>query len=426
MFWPFRRKTSAAPAPERVEPQLGAAPDVQNAATITSSTGRWEDLFGPQIARAMSPELAMAHGAVWRCVSIISGVGAAVPLHTFRRAENGGAELAEGHAASSLLSIRPNERMSRTMFWRRMKSQMLLRGNAYAWIERKLNGQPIALWPVPYERVRVDLMSAGWARYHMRLDDMTMVVAHHDDVLHIPGSVVPEWDGLRFKTPMQAMASSVGIGLSADKYAQAYFDNDATPPSYITYPGKFQGGPEQSKEIREYWLRTFGGLNRFTGPAVLDQGGKVEQLTLSAEDAQLLETRRFSVEDIGRIFGVPRFLLGLDETSWGSGIEALGIGFVQYTMEPHFTAIEDEVNWKLFGTSKHYCAFDREALIRGDIKARADADRQALGGSAGPGWATPNEIRRRRNMPPNPASTADELVGWTAGQQAPKPKEPPK
>lgn len=412
-------KRKAPTTADRVEPTMPApaAPSIEASATIRSSTGRWEDLFGPQVARLLSPDLAMRHGAVWRCVSLIAGIGSAVPIHTYRIGEGGSPERNESHPAALLLSLRPNPRMSRTAFWRRVYSQMLLRGNGYAWIERRLNGQPLALWPVPYERTRVDLMSDGAARYEMVLDDQTIVRAHQDDVLHIPGSTVQDWDGLRWRTPMQAMAASVGIGLAADQYAQSYFDNDATPPTYITYPNKFQAGPGQGDDIRAYWQRTFGGRNRHTGPAILDQGGEVKQLDLTAEDAQLLETRRFSVEDIGRIFGVPRFLLGMDETSWGSGIEALGIGFVQYTMDPHFVAVQDEVNWKLFGTSKHEAAYDRDALIRGDVKARAEADRAALGGSAGPGWATVNDIRRARNMPPHP--DGERLVEWPGGAATP-------
>jgi HK97 family phage portal protein len=392
---------------ERKEPTIEAS-----SVAVTSSTGRWEDLFGPRVSVALSPDVAMRHATVWRCVSLISGIGAAIPIHTYHEDPDGSRSPTDSHAAARLLALRPNPRMSRSVFWRRIYSQMLFRGNGYAWIERRLNGQPMALWPVPYERCSVDLMSDGSARYRMWLDDMTEIVAHQDDVLHFPGSSVWDMQGLRCKTPMQAMAATVAIGLSADKYAQAYFDNDATPPIYISYPNKFQSGPKQGEDIRDYWKRQFGGENRHSGPAVLDQGGEVKQLDISAEDAQLLETRRFSVEDIGRIFGVPRFLLGMDETSWGSGIEALGIGFVTYTMDPHFVAIQDECNWKLFGTSKTFCEYDRDALIRGDIKARAEADRLALGGSAGPGWATQNDIRRSRNMRPVP--NGDKLTDWAA------------
>ena len=170
------------------------------------------------------------------------------------------------------------------------------------------------------------------------------------------------------------MGSAVGLGIEADRFAQKYFENDATPSGYIRYEKGFSGGEGAKDELRAFWQRTFGGEGRHSGPAILDQGGQYVPIPISAQDAQLLDTRRFQIEDIARIFGVPRFLLGMDETSWGSGIEALGIGFVTYTLDPHLCAIEDEVNHKLYGrgrparpgpTAARYLGeFDRDVLVR--------------------------------------------------------------
>jgi HK97 family phage portal protein len=298
--------------------------------------------------------------------------------------------------------------MSKTTFWRMVVAQMLLRGQAIVWIQRRASGEPMALWPIPWERVSVSLV-AGRLIYRMTLDGGQMMAADQDDVLHIPGS--SEWDETEFKTPIRAYANSVAIGLEADRYARKYFENDATPNGYIKYPQKLKDR-SQADEIRAYWRQKFGGENRFAGPAVLTEGGEFQQLTMNAEDAQLLETRRFQIEDIGRIFGVPRFLLAMDETSWGSGIEQLGILFVRFTLWPHLEAIRDEVNWKLFGTDAHVMDFDVTELMRGDTKSMFEAYRTAMGGNNGPGFMTPNEVRRKLNLPLDGAPASSRLTTW--------------
>ncbi len=262
-------------------------------------------------------------------------------------------------------------------------------------------------------------------RYRLILDTGTTIVVDQDDVLHVPGSA--EWDGVTAMTPIRAMSAAVGLGIEADRFAQSYFENDAAPSGYISYPQVYKGDKD---ELRGFWRRTFGKSGRNSGPAVLDQGGTYNRIPISAQDAQLLDTRRFQIEDIARIFGVPRFLLGMDETSWGSGIEALGIGFVTYTLDPHLVAIEDEVNHKLYGRGRparpgrnpprFLGEFDRDVLVRGNIESRFKAYRLALGGSSGPGWMTPNEVRRKQNDRARPTATAS-----PPGSPRPPSRNPP-
>lgn len=404
--------TAARPA-ERVEPTIS-----NTTSFLSSDTEAWNNLLPGGLAGSVSPATAMRHAAVYRCVSLIAFSIAMLPLKTYKDLPSGDRETATQHWASYMLRKRPNTRMSRSVFWRQLAAQMLLRGNGIAWIERKGSGIPLNIWPIPFERVHISL-NGDRLRYQMQLDDGRIITVDQDDVLHFPGS--PEWDGLKAKTPIQAMASSVGIGIEADRFARKYFENDATPPGYIAYPTGFKSKPEEKDELRAFWKRSFGGENRHSGPAILTDGGKYEQIPLSAEDAQLLETRRYQIEDIARIFGVPRFLLGMDETSWGSGIEALGIGYVTYTLDPHLVAVEDEIDFKLFPRSPFFGEFDRDVLLRGNIESRYKAYQLALGGSSGPGHMTPNEVRRRQNLPARP--DGDKLAGWAAKEQQPA-KEP--
>jgi HK97 family phage portal protein len=295
-----------------------------------------------------------------------------------------------------------------------------LTGNGVAWIQRQQSGAPKALWPIPWSRCNLELVGQR-VRYLLALDDQTSITVWEDDVLHIPGS--PEWVDIYAKSPISAYSDSVGIGLEANRFARKYFENDATPSGYISYPNRLAAGSNQADEIRNHWKQKFGGDNRHSGPAVLTDGGEFKQLSINAHDAQLLDTRRFQIEDIARIFGIPRFLLALDETSWGSGIEQLGIFFIRYTLGPHMQAIRDECDWKLFGTDNHFCDFDSSELLKGDTKSIMEAARLSLGGSSGPGIKTQNEWRRDLNLPRVTDPNADNLTNWS-GNNA-KTSEPP-
>ncbi|KTS25062.1 hypothetical protein NS228_20410 [Methylobacterium indicum] len=415
---PFWRRSPRAAARPRVEPEIEAS-----ATFLSSDAEAWNALLPGGLAGTVSPATAMRHAAVYRCVSIIAFAAAMLPLKTYRELDDGDREPSLDHPAADLLRIRPNPRLSRTLWLRTMLAQMLLRGNAVTWIERKASGDPVALWPIPFERVAVSL-AGDRLRYRLILDTGTAVVVDQDDVLHVPGSA--EWDGVTAMTPIRAMSAAVGLGIEADRFAQSYFENDAAPSGYISYPQVYKGDKD---ELRGFWRRTFGKSGRHAGPAVLDQGGTYNRIPISAQDAQLLDTRRFQIEDIARIFGVPRFLLGMDETSWGSGIEALGIGFVTYTLDPHLVAIEDEVNHKLYGRGRpsrpgrnpprFLGEFDRDVLVRGNIESRFKAYRLALGGSSGPGWMTPNEVRRKQNDRARP--DGDGLAAWKAPTTPPEP-----
>nr|WP_268967734.1 phage portal protein [Zooshikella ganghwensis] len=154
--------------------------------------------------------------------------------------------------------------------------------------------------------------------------------------------------------------------------------------------------------MRNYWFKKHQGLENKHLPAVITGGGEFKETTLSPQDSQIIQTRKFQVCDIARIFGVPPHLVGETEksTSWGTGIEQQSIGFVQYTLRPHLTRIEQEVNRKLFRSDSFFAEFNVNGLLRGDIKGRNEAYRIALGGNQEPGWMTVNEVRKLDNLPP--------------------------
>lgn len=380
----------------------------------------FENLFGPP-RPGISPDLAMAHSAFYRCVFLIAGSIAMLNLNTYRVSPDGHRERDDTSPASKLISLRPNGRMSITMLWRQIVSDMLTNGNGIGWIERDRDGTPLNLYPVPWNRVGIrldNILGDEVQVYTLSLDNGRYVIAHQDDVLHIPGSSI--WQIFRAMTPLTAYAMAAGIGLSADAFAKAYFDNGSSPDGYIKYPAGLAKGNDQADEIRNYWQRKFGGNQRFSGPAVLTEGGEFMPLAINAADAQLLEARKFAVADIARVFGVPMHLLGETDrgTSFGKGLEELTQSFVDFTLGPHLRAIEDEVNFKLVRQSTKIAEFDREGFVRGDLKSRMEAFQLALGGAQGPGIITPNEARQKMNLSPSADPSADKLVLWPGSPKA--------
>jgi HK97 family phage portal protein len=167
---------------------------------------------------------------------------------------------------------------------------------------------------------------------------------------------------------------------------------------------------------------------------VLGGGLKVQPITINAHDAQLLETRKFQVEDICRIFGVPPHMVGHTEktTSWGSGVEAMGIGFVKYTLQRHLVAFEQEINRKVFLNAARFSEFATVGLERGDTKTRYDAYRTALGRAGEKAWMTVNEVRKAENMSPvdggdeleNPSDPNEPADDSAEGTNGDKPTDP--
>ncbi|TDX64006.1 HK97 family phage portal protein [Methylosinus sp. sav-2] len=376
----------------------------------------FEKLFGPQ-TNNVSADKALTHSAVYGCVRLIAGCVSMLPFALFNEHDDGHRVRERKSPLAKMLDKRPNARLSASMFWRSVVADMLLNGNGIAWIERKSfrSAEPYELHFVPWSRtgIRLDRIEGRPVQvYTMTLDDGRLIVAPQDDVLHIPGS--PIWQIFRAMSPLTAYAMSVGIGISADEFAKAYFDNSSSPDGYISYPAGSSVAKDQPDEIRKHWMSKHGADNRFSGPAVLTGGGEFKELRINAADAQLLDTRRFSVEDIAtRIFGVPAHLAGLTDkaTSFGKGLEEQTQAFVDFTLGPHLCAIEDEVNEKLVPDGK-VAEFDREGFVRGDMKTRMEAFQIALGGNNGPGVMTANEVRQKLNMGPSKDPSADKLVTW--------------
>jgi len=371
----------------------------QNGLKLSEMTS-WNDLIrgegGVAAGIYVDEKTAMRISAVYASIRLIAGTIGSLPIHVYERTPNGRKE-AHDHPATRMLGVEPNGLMGPTTFWECVLTHALLKGNNYGLIGRYRNGDPYSISPVSTERVSVDLKN-GRLQYAVSLEDGKYAVFDQDDVFHIPAV---GWDGKKGLSPLQsALKESAGIARAADQYSGNFFVNGARPDGVITYPNKLD--KEQADLVRDYWFRKHQGVEKAHLPAVLSEGGKYTQLSLSAEDAQLLQTRSYQIADIARIFGVPPHMIGHVEktTSWGSGIEQLSIGFAQYTLKPWTRKIRDELQRKIIRDDKYYAEHNLDGLLEGDSKTRHETYKSGIGGNQIPGYMTVNEVRRLENLPP--------------------------
>lgn len=396
----FGRKRKALEAKvAALEAQLTS---VQNEAIPLSQMESWGDVL-TQIASKAGPvvnsDTAMRASAVYACVGLISGAVAGLPLHIYSCGDGDSRERVPRHPVAKVLNRQPSPAYSAAVFWEYMLTNELLRGDQFAVIERNRNGDPLALHPANSSRVVVMRSESDKRRlvYGVQDDGGEYHGVDQDDMIHVPGV---GFNGLRSMSRISyAGQQSIGLALAAEEFSARFFGNRANPDVVIEADGRVD--EDVIKLIRQQWQERYSGLENSHLPLVLTQGLKASPVSVNADDAQLIESRKFQTVDIARIFGVPPFMIGeLDKTSsWGSGVEQMGLGFVRYTLQPYLNRIEQELNRKLFRAGNYVCEFDVAQLLRGDTKARSEYYRAALGGSSGPGWMTINEVRGRDNLP---------------------------
>lgn len=364
--------------------------------------GSWDVLmrdagfYAPTAAGvAVSAESALRLSTVYRCAAIIAGAIASFPCPVYRRVKED-RERATDLPVYWLLNERPTASWSAASWWEHNLFSMLLKGDGFAYIVRDGLNRATEFVPLLKSQVnpkRVD----GEVVYDVLLPDGKMTRLDAMRILHF---TMPGFDGLTSPSVVaQAARQTVGTSLATEEHAGRLFSNGGTQRVVLSYPNGLK--EDQVRALRDQWVSKYGGPENAHLPLVLTNGGKPEAVSLSAVDQQLLESRRFHVEDIARAFGVPPHMIGHTDktTSWGSGIQEMSIGFVKYTLQPHLTRIEQELNYKLFRQDRLFVEFLVEGLLRGDSKSRGEFYRQGIGGSQGPGWMTINEVRKLENLP---------------------------
>jgi HK97 family phage portal protein len=374
------------------------ARQVQNAVqTVTSSDPQVIAMLGGHSAAsgfAVTPESSMRVSAVYASVRLLSGAIASIPVALYREKE--GVRESISPELWWLLNEEPAPSWTAASMWEWIMLSICLRGDGYVEIRR--SGATIkTLRPLHPDRVSARKVG-DYLVYSVCDEDGQVRPVHQDDMLHFAGF---GFNGIRSMSVIQwAAFQSIGVALAADTFSGSFFANGAAPKHAIRAPNRMD--EEQIELLRAEYKNKYAGANNAGAPIVLTQGLDIKEMSMTAEDAQLLETRKWQVIDIARAFGVPPHLIGAQETtsSWGTGVEQTTLGFIKFALQPHINRIRQELNRKLFRRASPFAEHKMEALLSGDLKAEGEFMRQSVGGSQGPGWMTINEIRKIKNLPP--------------------------
>lgn len=363
---------------------------------------------GSTSGKAVTERSAMQMTAVYSCVRILAEAVAGLPLHLYRYNDSGGKEKAVDHPLYRLLHDEPNPEMSSFIFRETLMTHLLLWGNAYSQIIRNGKGEVLALYPLMPNRMTVDRDERGqlYYKYTPTSDDAptmegSTVVLSSRDVLHIPGL---GFDGLVGYSPIAMAKNAIGMAIACEEYGAKFFANGAQPGGVLEHPGTIK----DPQRVRESWQSTFGGSGNANKIAVLEEGMKYTPISISPEQAQFLETRKFQINEIARIFRVPPHMVGDLEKSSFSNIEQQSLEFVKYTLDPWLIRWEQTLYRTLFSEKekeKYFFKFNVEGLLRGDYATRMSGYATARQN----GWMSTNDIRELENLDRIPAEDGGDL-----------------
>lgn len=381
---------------------------------------------GPSAASGMTVNATSAQrvSAVAACRQKIAGSISTLRLDVLQIKDDAEVKMPRD-ALWYLLNEQPHEQFTATSHWDNKVSEQLLRGDGYTWIRRRMNGSIKDLMPLPWGACQPTRMPDGSVRYYISLPEFGITTwADASEILHFPGH---GFDGVRSMSVIAYGAkNAVGNALAMDDYSGKFFADGAHPSMVLTATGKMS--PDQITALQDAFARKYAGIqNAHRLPLVLTEGLQAKEISLSAQDAQLLEARKFQVVDIARAFGVPPHMIGetTGSSAVGAGYEQQARDFVMHTLRLHLKRLEQELNRKLFprDTGK-FVRFDLGDLIEGDSKAQAEYNRAALGGpGTGMGWMSVDEVRKSKGLPPIGGAAA-EIFDPRAVQKAPNANPP--
>lgn len=368
--------------------------------TDTAGSG-YSFFFGRTTSgKPVNERTAMQTTAVYSCARILAEAVAQLPLHVYAYKEDGGKEIKHDHPLYYLLHDEPNPEMTSFVFRETLMSHLLIWGNAYAQIIRDGAGRVLGLYPLLPDKMEVERDERGNLYYIYSRDTdenpnfkgSGQFVLKAEDVLHIPGL---GFDGLIGYSPIAMAKNTVGMTLACEEYGASFFANGANPGGVLEHPGVLK----DPSKVRESWNSVYRGSNNAHKIAVLEEGMKYQQIGIPPEEAQFLETRKFQVNEIARLFRVPPHMVGDLEKSSFSNIEQQSLEFVKYTLEPWVIRWEQALQRALLlpgEKGKYFIKFNLDGLLRGDYQSRMN------GYSVGRqnGWLSANDIREMENLNP--------------------------
>lgn len=366
-------------------------------------------LFGRSSSgKPVNEQTAMQTTAVYACVRILSEAIASLPLHLYRYTDTG-KERVTDHPLYHILHDEPNGEMTSFVFRETMMSHLLIWGNAYAQIIRDGRGQVLGLYPLLPDKMKVDRTERGELYYiynrnseeNPNFKDYGEIYLTKEEVLHIPGL---GFDGLVGYSPIAMAKNAVGMTLACEEYGASFFANGATPGGVLEHPGVLK----DPAKVRDSWHSVYGGSRNAGKVAVLEEGMKYTQIGIPPEEAQFLETRKFQINEIARLYRIPPHMVGDLEKSSFSNIEQQSLEFVKYTLDPWVVRWEQGIQKALLlpqEKQEYFVKLNVDGLLRGDYQSRMN------GYSVGRqnGWYSANDIREMEDMNPIPAEEGGDL-----------------
>lgn len=372
---------------------------IENPAYPLTSTALVDALTaGERTASGISvtPEKSLRHIAVYRCVELIAGTCAALPLKAYRRPNR--------ERVDAPVLDDPHPELTAFEVWEIAYASLLLWGNAYFWKGTDGTGRIRRLWPIHPARVTVDLVdpppdvpgeiNAGTKRFRIEDREGGRREYTRAEILHIPGL---GYDGRVGMSRIRLAAQGIGVGLAAEEYAARLFASGSMFSGILKTKNKLEEA--SAKRLKQRWKERVGGLDKAHDIAVMDMDTEFQPISMPPEDAQLLESRGYSTTEVARLFGLPPHAIGdiSKSTSWGTGIEQQTIGMVQFTLQPSYlTRVEQRITKEVLLRPDVFAEYTVEGLLRGDSKSRAAFYQVMVGLRA----MNPNEVRVRENLPP--------------------------
>jgi HK97 family phage portal protein len=384
---------------ERVLPADVLGGSINNACLTDSNAMDFFSYPGNPSGYPVTDTTAMRVAAVYACVEKISVI-AGLPKHIYESNKTSSGRI--DHDYWPLINTQPTENWTAASMWEREIQSMLLRGDGVARLIRQGRSGKITEI-VPYTRENVAILRGSNGKIAYRFTDpytRKQDDVKADDVLHIPGFGFNGFHGM--SVIQYAAHSGIGIALSADQYSSEFFANSARPDYLLTTDGTLNA--QQQEKTRQVLEERHTGIGNRHKPLILQGGLKIMPISMTSEDAQLLQTREFETVNICIAFGVPPQLIGVKDSSagWaGSSLEQLNLGFAKYCLKGHITRIEQELNRKLFSlTPKYFVKINLDAFLEGDSKTQAEYFSRALGGPGQQGFMAVDEVRKLKNLPP--------------------------
>ncbi|MBQ4403309.1 MAG: phage portal protein [Selenomonadaceae bacterium] len=361
-------------------------------------------LFGSSISGARVDEFsAMRVSAVYACVRILAESIAALPLHVYEY-KDGGKERAIKHPLYFLLHDAPNPEMTSFIFRELMMAHLLLHGNCYAYIRRDNSRRVAGLYPLMPKQMSVERDDNGQIVYKYtptkeegQFTTSAQVTFQSWEILHVPAL---GFNGLIGFSPIAMARNAIGVAIATEEFGAKFFENGARPSGILEHPGVLKN-PDK---LREEWQKIYGGSKNTGKVAVLEEGMKYQSISIPPNDAQFLDTRKFQLNEIARIFRVPPHMIADLERATFSNIEHMSLEFVKFSLNPWVIRWEQSLNKALMTQNergKFFVKFNVDGLMRGDYQSRMQG--YSIGRQNG--WLSTNDIREMEDL--NPISEAD-------------------